>query len=424
MPMSVSTLFRCAFAVLSLSAALSAGAYENTSTEIFNPRFQTLKVYKDNAFLDPPVVRLGSGEYVTISFDEIGEDYSELQWRLIHCNADWQPSRLMESEYLDGFNLADIEDYGFSTGTFIHYVNYRFTVPSENMNPLRSGNYLVQVFNRYEPDETILQARLQIADMKAFIDGDASGRTDMGINTEFQQAAFTIALDPSLNINPYQDLIVTIEQNGRPETLRKLMRPLRVNGSKLTYESMPELIYPASNEYRRFETVRVGYPGMGVDSTLYVGPNYHAWLQTALPRAGRSYEYDVTQRGRFKIDEYNATDPDLGADYITVHFSLDAPDITNADIYVDGEFTHNLFSDRNRMKFNPASNLYELEMPLKQGSYNYQYVVKPYNGTADPAPIEGNYADTCNEYTVCVYLHTPVSRGDELIGTATFLSRP
>lgn len=417
-----------AAAALAATALVAANAFaapaEDTSTRIFNPRFQTLKVEKEGEFMSPPVIHLGSSERIVVSFDEIGDDYSELQWRLIHCNADWQPSRLMESEYLDGFNQADIEDYAFSTGTYIHYVNYRFTVPSETMQPLRSGNYLLQVFNRYEPDETLLQARLQVADSRATISGRVSGRTDQGINTEYQQLAMTISLDPYLDINPYQDLIVTVEQNGVPESLRELKRPLRTQGKLLVYESLPELIFDAGNEYRRFETVRADYPGMGVDSTRYVGPNYHAWLHPAESRAESRYVYDQTQHGRYIVDEYNASDPNLGADYVTVHFNLDFPELMDGDIYVDGELSHRRYEDSNRMRYNPSTGLYELEMPLKQGSYNYRYVARKRDGRspATSTPIEGNYAETENEYTVNVYLRTPASRGDELIGTATLVS--
>ncbi|MCM1474807.1 MAG: DUF5103 domain-containing protein [Muribaculaceae bacterium] len=418
------SLAKTSFFALSLSCVFSIFA-ENTQTAIFSPKFQTLKVEKVDDFMATPVIHLGAGDVLKISFDEIAEDYSQLQWRMIHCNADWQPSRLMESEYVDGFNIADIEDFAYSSNTYIHYVNYQFTIPSEGMSPLVGGNYLVQVFDRYEPSATLLQARIQVAEPGSSVSGFATGRTDYGINTEFQQLAFNVAYDGSLNLNPYQDLIVTIEQNGRPETRRELKRPLRVNGNQLIYESLPELIFPAGNEYRRFETVRADYPGMGVDSTRYMGPNYHAWLHIDEGRAGRNYVFDSTQHGRFIVDEYNSTDPNLGADYVTMHFSLDFPEIMDGDIYVDGEFARPLPADHTRMKYNRHTSLYELELPLKQGSYNYQYVARHREGdtTLTPAPIEGNYSETSNEYNVCIYLRRPASRGDILIGAYTIQSQ-
>ena len=148
-------------------------------------------------------------------------------------------------------------------------------------------------------------------------------------------------------------------------------------------------------------------------------------MHTDRPRAESSYIYDLTQNGRFKIDEYNATDPDLGADYITVHFELKHPEIMNADVFVDGNFAYDSFSDANRMHFDPASRSYRLDIPLKQGSYNYQYVAVPRKDpkVSDPAIFEGNKFETGNEYQVYVYLREPGTRADRLIGTAQLFSR-
>lgn len=404
----------------SLAAEATDGVADN-ATAIINPRFRTLKVMKEGDLMSPPVIRLGSGERISVSFDELADDYTELQYRLIHCNSDWTPSRLMESEYLDGFNEADIEDYAFSQNTFVHYVNYRFTIPSGRMNPLVAGNYLVEVYPRLEPEDVILRARIQVESGSARIGGMASGRTDRGINTEWQQLAMKIVTDPQEVQNPYSDLIVTVTQNCRPETMRVLRRPMRVNGGELVYESLPELIFPAGNEYRRFETVRTDYPGLGIDSVSFSDGVYRAYPNLGETRADRSYVYDSTQHGRFVIDEYNSTDPDLGADYVAVDFRLDFPMIMDGDVYVDGEFTGHNFTEANRMTYNPHTGLHEATIPLKQGSYNYQYVIKRRGGDGkiDPAPVEGNYAETRNEYNVSVYLRRPGSRGDILIGAQT-----
>ena len=117
------------------------------------------------------------------------------------------------------------------------------------------------------------------------------------------------------------------------------------------------------------------------------------------------------------IDEYNSTDPDLGADYIDTHFYLDFPQLINADIYVDGEFTNHQYSEDNRMIYNSKTNLYELTMTLKQGSYNYQFLAIPHNGRiGEVSLIEGNHYETVNEYVIKVYHRSPGSRADKLIG--------
>lgn len=408
-------LFYILFFIFYFSSVFAA----DTAQKILNPFFRTLIVEKENQFLSPPVIQLGSGERIVVSFDEIGEDWSRLQYRLIHCNADWQPSRLIESEYIDGFNFADIDDYAFSSNTFINFANYRFTIPSEDMKITASGNYVVEVYPQDDPEDVILRARFQVSEDAAHVEGRVTPRTDRGYHSEWQQVELAVN-SGSREINPYNDILISVVQNRRPDTETFVRHPVRVADGKYIYEHLWELIFPASNEYRRFETVREDYPGMGVARVGFEGQNYQAWLNTDSGRETHEYSYDQTQKGRFMIDSYSATDPDLGADYVTVHFSLDFPQLMNGDIYIDGDFTNHLAEEAYRMKYDPETKLYTLSLPLKQGSYNYQYVaLKDGEKKATTSLIEGNKYETENEYLVSVYYRSPTGRADRLIGSAT-----
>lgn len=402
----------------------SEGMATDTSQGILDPNFRTLIVEKEGNFMSPPVIQLGSGDRIAVSFDEIGDDWSRLQYRLIHCNADWQPSRLIESEYIDGFNFADIEDYAFSGNTFVNFVNYRFTIPSDDLNLLASGNYVVEVYPQGEPDEVILRARFQVTEDTAFISGNVTPRTDRGYNTEWQQVELGINIGDK-NINPYNDLLVTVMQNRRPDTEVTAGHPLRTDGGRIIYEHNPNLIFPASNEYRRFETVREDYPGMNIEQVGFKDRKYQAWIKTDGDRSGHQYSYDQTQKGRFKIDSYSDTDADLGGDYIDVYFTLDFPQLMNGEIYVNGDFTSNRYDEQYKMQFDPETRLYTLMLPLKQGSYNYQYVaVKEGETKGSTALVEGNKYETQNEYNVAVYYRPPTARADRLIGFATMYAVP
>lgn len=414
------------FSLLGISLALLValpGAAQ-LCTEIISPRFKTLKVSVANNFMMPPVIRLGTQDRLIISFDEIAEQNSWLQYRVVHCDRDWCPSNIVESEYLDGFNIADIEDFEYSSNTYVHFVNYRIELPNNNMAPVVSGNYVVQVFDRDAPDETILQARFQITEGSAAVLGNVSTRTDRGVNDTWQQLDLAVMTD-GLNVgNPYQDVFVTVEQNNRLDTRRMLRTPLRVEGNRLVYAHAPELIFGAGNEYRRFETISVINSGMRVESMRYGGTNYHAWIHPDAPRNESTYSFDRTQHGRFLVREYNATDSDLGADYVTVHFTLDAAEMPDADIYVDGEFSHGLYADFNRMTYDRELRAYTAEIPLKQGSYNYQYVVVPKGGgKGSPSKIEGDKYETENEYGVSVYFRPVGARFDRLVGYGLLQSR-
>ena len=392
----------------------------DTGQQVFQPYVRSLTVRNPDDFMASPVMRLGSNDRLVINFDLIGDQHQYLRYRIIHCNADWQPSRLMETEYLKGFNEVEIDDYAYSSNTYVHYVNYNITLPDPQLPIIRSGNYLLQVFPEGDPDALLVQARFSVSEEITMIKGVVSSKTDRGFNTEYQQLGLSIDIGATQRFNPYQDLKVVVIQNNRPETSRIITHPIRVDRSNVIYEHNPAMIFEAGNEYRRFETVRTDYPGMNVDSVMYRNGIWNAWIKTDYSRKDKEYNFDSTQHGRFKIDEYNSSDPDLSADYVMVHFSLDPGVRQNGNIYIDGNFTNHRFDDTNLMKYDWKDGLYHASIPLKQGSYNYQYVVRPEGGDyVSPAPIEGNKYETNNEYTVMVFLDEPGSRGDRLLGVTT-----
>ena len=391
----------------------------DTGQKIFDNMVRTLTVSNPYDFMSPPVIRMGTGDRLDINFDIIGNDYDYLRYRLIHCNSDWQPSRLLENEFVDGFNDVTIDDYAFSSNTFIHYVNYNISLPDPALPILHSGNYLLQVYPENENEIILLQVRFSVSEEITPVKGGMTTRTDKGVNSDYQQLFFNLNTASLPDLNPYQDLIVKITQNNRPETEHTISHPIRVERGNVVFEHDPALIFEAGNEYRRFETVRTDYPGMHVDSVEFINGIWHAWLKPDSSRIHSNYIYDQTQHGRFKVNEYNSSDPNLSADYILVHFTLDPGERQSGKIYLDGDFTNHQFDDSNLMKYDWTDGLYHAEIPLKQGSYNYQYVVVPDNGgKPTPKPIEGNKYETENEYLIQVFLRQPGARADRLIGTA------
>lgn len=405
--------------ILTIMPGLWAKAVNETA--ILSPEFRTLKIQNENDFMAPPVISLGSGERICISFDEMGDDRSYLRYSLWHCRADWSDSDLVESEVLESFNEAEIEDYGFSSGVFRHYVNYRICLPNADMSPLVSGNYLLRVYREGEPDNPVIQARFSISENVVGVSGQSSSLTDRGNNDLWQQLSLYINPGHYRINDPYGELIITVEQNGVDVTPQGAIRPLRVEADRLVYEHNPALIFQAGNEFRRFETVRTDYTGMHVASNRYDGEGYTATLSVDEERASRPYTYDRTQFGRFKVDEYSATDPDLGADYVLTEFTLDFPHVTDGDIYLDGEFVRALPEQERLMHYDPSTGKYTNSLMLKQGSYNYRYVARhrQKGAVSTLALVEGNHYETQNEYVVKVFHRTPGARYDRLIGFTT-----
>lgn len=410
------------FVAVMCMAVTSATAQTPYHTRTFGFDYRSLQVYVEDNPLAPPIITLNEANRIVISWDLLAEDVKYLQYQVIHCDANWMPSQLSELEYINGINLQDVTDYAYSYNTFAHYVNYRITLPNDEIQFTRSGNYVVIVKPEYS-DEIVAQACFSVTERKVDVAAYATSRTDIGYNSEYQQVDVAIA-HPYFNIqSPFNDLKVVVSQNGRRDNEVTTTRPMRITNNEIIFEHNRDLIFMAGNEYRRFETVSVHYPGMNVLGYEYYEPYYHALLNTDYPRCGMNYLFDQTQHGRYVVRESNAQENELEADYIATHFTLATDRIMGGNVYIDGELTNHLYDNNSMMQYNEETQQYEKTLLLKQGSYNYMYVFVP-NGSnkADLAPTEGNYYETVNEYVVKVYHRPPGARYDRLIGVAVCYS--
>ena len=400
-----------------LCAGYAAAQKMNTETQIFNPNFKTLQIrHAFNEFF-PPVVTLGGNDFVTVSFDEMVPDMNYYRYRLVHCNSDWQPSSLVESEYVDGFNEGYIENYKYSSATFANYVHYSFAVPNKDLVLTKSGNYLVQVYPEEDPEDIVLQCRFCMSEDMLKIGSDITSRTDIDYNKEHQQLTVRLAMKTPHIRNWYHDIEVFVSQNSREDTTVKLENPSLVESDAIVFSHLRPLIFPAGNEFRRFECVATNYPGMGIENIIHYDPYYHIELFVDGLRSNIPYAYDQTQFGRFKVRQSGAIDSESDADYVVVHFALEAPHYQDGEIYVDGEFTQHRYAPSNRMRYNPSTGLYELDLLMKMGSYNYQYLFVPKGSERGyTKPIEGDHHETVNEYFTRVYYRPSGARYDRLLG--------
>lgn len=391
----------------------------DTSTAILDDNIRSLRVYSvgDNMSTGLPVVVMNTPDAVVIEFDELTDDRRYLRYELIHCDADWQPSRLAYIEYLDGFNEGTIEDYSYSRGTIVQYVHYRLTLPNEDIRLKVSGNYMVRIYDESDPELTLVRVRFGVSEGSAIISGGVTSRTDVDYNRSHQQLSIDVDVDRSPVSDMYNDVIMVISQNGREDNSRVLTKPLRTSGRHIIYEHLKPLIFEAGNEYRRFETVSNLWNGMNVAAIEYHAPYYNHYLVTDVPRVTTDYLYDKTLHGGYLVREYNAGDSDSEADYVVVHFSLEMPEVQGADIFIDSDVFARKFNPESRMVYNRLTGCYERAVLLKQGAYSYQYLTVPSGQSAGvTATVEGDRYQTDNMYEILVYTRVPGERYDRLIG--------
>ena len=365
-----------------------------------------------------PIIELGGNHWIEISFDILEPEPHAYTYRLIHCNADWTPSQLIQSEYMNGFQDRILDDYAVSFNTTMDYVNYRLTFPNEDVSLKVSGNYVVQIFPE-NSDMPILNACFSVVEPGASISMQVTPLTDKGMNNFYQQVNFSVAYGNEVKM-PMQDLKVYVRQNDRIDNEAALVKSLFIQNNKLIFEHNPALIFDAGNEYRSFEMITHQYNGLNIESVEFHAPYYHSILRPDLIRNQRSYTFMEDINGRFVVRTLSGTDYSYEADYQIVHFYLPCEKPFAEKVYILGEVFNNILDERSQMDYSVQDKGYVKTVLLKEGYYNYLYVTKK----DDQSPvsfstIEGNFFQTENEYRIMVYFRPIGGRYDRLIGVQT-----
>ncbi len=400
-----------------LIATLFPHILHSQENAVFVPNIKSLRVMLNGEWDSAPVMVIGKGDYVEISFDDLTHEYKRYNYTIQHCNADWQPSDLLESDYLDGFNNVVIDDYEQSMNTKMEYNRYAITIPNNDMKLLVSGNYRVQFFED-ENETPVAQCHFSLMEPHVTIAAEIDGNTDIDTYNSHQQINFNINHTNYTIRNPHEDIKVSVYQNRRWDNAIHGVKPTFVQQNQLRYVHNRNLIFEAGNEFRRFEIIDEYIPTMNVEKMEYHAPYYHATLFTGEQRI--NYIYDQDQDGRYWVRNNDNIDNETESEYIYTHFRLDMPQVSGGEMYISGDLTNNRFVDYNRMVYNPIDHTYEATILLKQGSYNYQYLFVP-NGESRGYTVtaEGDFHQTENEYHIYIY-HRPFgARYDKLIGFQT-----
>ena len=340
-----------------MTVAAVAQSKVDTRIHIFDNNVHSLKVCLASNMYVPPVLMMNSDDRLLVNFDYLDYDVHYLRYSVTHCNADWQPSQLVESEYVSGFNYADIDDYAPSEATYVHYYNYQFTLPNSDMEFLVSGNYLLSVYEQDDPSKILFQTRFSVCEGKVSVFPQVTSRTDIEYNNRFQQVSFDIRYKPNQIKDPYSEFTCIVSQNSREDNAVVVNRPTMVGVDHVTYEHNRDLIFAAGNEFRRFETVNAHNINMGVQSIRYYEPMYHAVLMVDEPRNELQYLYDKTQYGRFTIRNAEAFGENaLQADYMITHFSLNTlGKLNGGNVWLYGEFLEGYPASQAMMNYDASS---------------------------------------------------------------------
>ena len=382
--------------------------------EVSPPDFIKTISFKSNTTQGQlPVLKLG--EPLVLEFDALNANEEDFYYVIEHFNFDWTPSVLAKAEYMRGLDNQRILEYYNSFNTYQVYSHYKLQIPNiQTRALLKSGNYMISIYDEY--DELMFSRKFMIYEDLVNVGVRVKRSRDVKVIEEKQSVDLTISTS-SINFNnPLETIKTVIIQNNNLNTSISDLKPQYTLGNELIYRYDTESAFWGGNEYLWFENKDVRISNVGVQF-IDLKDIYQSYLYPNAPRAGRPYTYNPDLNGNFQVTALDRTDVDIEADYTMVHFSLVQDELIGKDIHVYGNFNAFAIEPLTRMEYNSEKGAYETSFRLKQGFYNYKYVVvDSETGELDEGAISGDYWQTENNYKTLVYYRDLGARYDRLIG--------
>jgi hypothetical protein len=406
--MSIKPVFFLVFLALSFSTVFSQVEFEVLPPDYI--KTITFRSKKNPGQL--PIMK--RNEIMFLEFDVLNGEEADYYYTIEHFNYDWTPSGLMKLEFLRGFDNLRIPDYANSFNTYQLYSNYSLQIPNQQTQLLITGNYMIKILN----DEGILMFSRKFMVYEESSAVGVAVKRSRDVKNINQTQTIDIKISPysiAFN-NPKQTVKVAILQNNNLNTSIYGVPPQYTIGKELIYKYQKETTFWGGNEYLYFENKNVRGANVGVQF-IDLKDIYHSYLFTNIIRADRPYTYNPDVNGNFVITAIVTRNVNIEADYTVVHFSLQHPELfEESDIHIYGKFNNYTIDDETRMNYNPETGHYEQNLTLKQGFYNYKYVIVDKNGNLDEGAISGNFDVTENNYKVLVYYRNLGARYDRLVG--------
>ena len=388
------------------------------SNRVYRDNIKSVQFYREGWEMSPPLLKLNTSEKLRLVFDDFDADGKEFLFTIVHCDYLWNPSGLEEYKYIDGYYEDYIYDLAYSQNTIVPYTHYELLFPTDDMKPLIAGNYMLKVYYPV-PDSVYFTRRFYVLDNKVKIEGNVKQPTIIENRKYKQEIDFTLTTSNYQILNPYSDLKVVIMQNGRWDNAITNLKPKMAINGKYDYNYDAENVVDGGNEFRTLDIKSLEYNTESIASIEYQGyDGYSVTLRPAERKTFTVYKTEDDINGQFIIKTEDQFETATAAEYVNVHFFLPYPvPMLDGTIYILGGLTDWNFNEYSAMEYDYKRQGYLKTMLLKQGYYNYWYVMKyDKQAVGEVSFIEGNHWETENEYTIYVYNREHGGEYDKLVG--------
>lgn len=374
-------------------------------------------VYKVGSDQSNNVIDFNSTQQLYFGFDDLDFDVKNYSYQVIHCNPDWTKSDLLHMQYMNGFESYPILDWRFSQNCTQPYTHYYFTFPNEQMSTSISGNFIMKVFETDNPEEIVYTRRFMVVENILKINAKVRFASDVNLRNTHQEIYMTLNKENIMIQNAFTDLVVNITQNNRWDNAKINVGPQFIGTNTITYNHIDgKMSFEAGNQYRFIDLKTLMLVMEPIMDRKIENGTYHLRVRDIISRSVQTYQALPDINGRFTFYNQDAFTNTIDADYAWVYFSIPATSwLLNKEVFLIGGFSFGQLLDQYKLRFDVDQQKYFIKIPLKQGYYNYLFVVKDKNGESIQ-PLEGSFAETENDYQIYVYVKQPSDITHKLVG--------
>lgn len=361
-----------------------------------------------------PIYTMGDAESLVLSFDDLRGDVRDYYYSIEHCNADWKPSRLSVLDYAEGYNEDRIVDFKQSQGTTRHYTHYKTRFPNEYVKPKVAGNFLLKVYEDADKARLVLTRRFYV--LKPLVVVGTEILSSSLAKNRLSNQKLNVTIKTGLTIsNPHQDIQIHVMQNQRPDNMMILRTPMFIGTGEIKYNNSESLDFLGNNEFR-YADLRSFKGGSGQIKEIQMDSLMHITLFTDEDNRDKTYATTYDENGKFYIRNLDYDNADISGDYAEVEFSLHTTPEVSGEIYLVGGYNNYQQTPENKLKYNPATQKWTVKQQLKQGLYDYEYVLVTADGKTVTDAFSGSHFQTGNDYQILVYYRRTGTYWDELLG--------
>jgi hypothetical protein len=401
-------------------ATNTTGGRLKSQTSVSGQGLKMDSLRQKNQIADIPIFALSNGRML-LSFDDLEGEFKYYRFKIVYCNSDWSLSSLNELEYIKGYAEDRLPDGRQSFGMTSNYTNYRLTLPNENTRFTKSGNYLLHIYlDSGGETMPILTRRFCIFENLLTLQGKftPTGKTE---KTNTHHELDITATYKNLSVrNPQREIKLTVLQNSQWATAKQNIPPSFHSLGSLVFDYQDSIVFPAGREFRPFDLRSLVFNRIGVSHISSFEDSYDVTLFPDRSRENVPYRFYFDVNGGFVIDNIDLldnTEPEIRSEYPNVAFTLFRNEPYQGDVYVIGKMTDWQPYEAFKMTYNENKKQYILDVPIKQGYYDYTYALVNKGGViVDINEIDGNWYETENNYNILLYYRAIGERFDRLIG--------